>query len=345
VPLRDYWIDPDPAVSAGLLLSDRILFYCQRVLLVWPYDQRFIEPASYTLHAGREYLVSTESGQIESRNLEIDGKVIVPPNGLIYIQFFEEVNLPHYMIARFNLRVSQVYRGLLLGTGPQVDPGFRGRLGCPIHNFTDRDKTIEFGDDLATIDFQKTTPLGETYWPGMNVGQIADRDFEAMRAGVTPIGGLNGAPCKIFNKRNNVVFASYLPAGQSVRSSVAALNTKVDNAQREVDLAKKQIVFYRRVGLGALGALLVGLVTLFLTVALPLYTNVKDDISNRYMNLKADVVELARAVARLEARESARPSRSGRDIKAQGDKGQTRDAGGEVSPGERPIESPATPKK
>src|SRR2546425_2704993 len=41
-----------------------------------------------------------------------EGKVEIPPNGLIYIRFLEEVNIPCYLIARFNLRVKQVYRGL-----------------------------------------------------------------------------------------------------------------------------------------------------------------------------------------------------------------------------------------
>jgi len=289
---------------------------------------------------------------VESRNLEEEGKVTVPPNGLIYIQFFEEVNIPHYMIARFNLRVTQVYRGLLLGTGPQVDPGFRGRLGCPIHNFTDRDKTIEFGEDLATIDFEKTTPLGQTFWPGVDVSQFTDADFDALRAGAPQVGGLNGAPCKIFNRRNNVVFASYLPAGESVRSSVAALNDKVDEAQRdvakargEVETATGQMRLDRTIGGIALGGLIIALLALFLTVVLPLYTNVKDDISARYMNLKSDVLELAKAVTRLEVTvNSLNSPKAPRTTGTQGDKIQ-RGAGSAPSRQEPPTRSPEAPPK
>ncbi len=52
-----------------------------------------------------------------------------------------------------------VYDGVLLGTGPQVDPGFSGALSCPLYNLTNMDLTIKRGQDFATIDFEKTTTL------------------------------------------------------------------------------------------------------------------------------------------------------------------------------------------
>jgi hypothetical protein len=48
---------------------------------------------------------------------------------------------------------------VLLGTGPQVDPGFSGALSCPLYNLTNMDLTIRRGQDFATIDFEKTTTL------------------------------------------------------------------------------------------------------------------------------------------------------------------------------------------
>jgi len=144
------------------------------VNLIYPFDERELRPASYTLHAGPEYLISLP-GKLVEGNLEREERVVIPPNGLIYIRFLEEVNIPYYMIARFNLRVKQVYRGLLLGTGPQVDPGFRGHLGCPIHNFTDEDKVLHYRERLITIDFEKTTPFAQT-----SFGNKPDRELRAL---------------------------------------------------------------------------------------------------------------------------------------------------------------------
>jgi hypothetical protein len=52
-----------------------------------------------------------------------------------------------------------VYAGILLGTGPQVDPGFSGKLSCPLYDLTNVDILITRGEDFATIDFEKTTEL------------------------------------------------------------------------------------------------------------------------------------------------------------------------------------------
>ncbi len=224
---RDFWIDPDPHKHSGLLLSDRIAFYVKKVHLIWPFDPKSLRPASYTLHAGHKYILNNKEG-----NLEEEGTVQIPPNGLIYIQFLEEVNIPHYMIARFNLRVKQVYRGLLLGTGPQVDPGFRGHLFCPIHNFVNEPKTIHFRDPLATIDFVKTTELGENYFPGMKETELTSEAFERMRKGEIEVRGIDNLPCLIFSEKPNRPLQEYLPHGESVKSSIFDLYQKVKRSEK-----------------------------------------------------------------------------------------------------------------
>ncbi len=250
-------------------------------------------------------MIAHKSGEYQLRSLEQEGKVVIPPNGLIYIRFFEEVNIPHYMIARFNLRVTQVYRGLLLGTGPQVDPGFRGHLGCPIHNFTDAPKTIRFFEPLATIDFEKTTPLGETTLTAKGQSEFRTEDFAAMRPGAVPVFGHRGLRCKVFNRRVSAEFPSYLPAGESVRSSVQALYDDVKET-------KQELASFRKVGIVGSILALVGLLVAALAVLYPLYTNVKDDIASRYMDLKRDVVDINRAISRVEAIQELKEGAGGR---------------------------------
>lgn len=306
---KNLWLDPDKG-SSGLLLADRILFYCQKALLIWPYDEQFVEPASYTLHAGREYLMSHRSGQIESRDLEKEGKVVIPPNGLIYIRFYEEVNLPYYMIARFNLRVTQVYRGLLLGTGPQVDPGYRGLLGCPIHNFTDEDKAIHFFDPLVTIDFEKTSPLGDQSFRDGLANTVSLPQWEGLRKGVTPVTGLNGLRCKIFNKRtNNPLFQSFLPPGESVRSSVHALHQRMGEAENAIKEFENTLTIYRRVAIVSVTlAIVVGYITFQTLVDSRIdslhshVATIQSTVDARVDSMKDNIVELSKAVGTLEER-------------------------------------------
>lgn len=322
---EDFWLDPDQGSPPGLLLSDRIKFYREKVNLIYPFDDRFLEPASYTLHAGGEYLIHDEVGKRMSGVLESGGKVIIPPNGLIYIRFLEEVNIPHYMIARFNLRVKQVYRGLLLGTGPQVDPGFRGHLGCPLHNFTNEEKTIEFFEKLVTIDFEKTTPLGKTYFADKKAENLGPQDFGQMRHGLVTVTGVNDYPCKIYNKEQDRPLKDYLPVGESVQSSVFELQTEVKQLREDVKEFGKTIQRYRNIGIYSLigTALTVvgGLVTLNLFLYQSLeskYMNLETNSFTGYMNLKDNyqsikdnISEMNKTLGHLEAVREKGASSSG----------------------------------
>jgi deoxycytidine triphosphate deaminase len=310
---KDYWIDPDPN-SIGLLLSDRIKFYVNKVNLVFPFDEESLRPASYTLHAGKDYLLNLKDGMKEG-NLEEDKVVEIPPNGLIYIRFLEEINLPFYMIARFNLRVKQVYRGLLLGTGPQVDPGFRGHLNCPIHNFTDEPKRIRFRDPLATIDFEKTTTFGQTYFSGKTDDQIRALSFEDMRKSSGSIAGLDNLPCKIFEILNDRPLLGYLPGGESVRSSVYELQEQVQQFGKDIESyrtelqkqvvelrqdLKKDFAFSRNISIWGGAAALLSLIALLVSG----YFQLENNFFSSYRELQDKFHEMSLSVDRL--KESSR---------------------------------------
>jgi hypothetical protein len=63
--------------------------------------------------------------------------------------------MPVYIVGRFNLLIRDVYRGLLVGTGPLVDPGFVGRLSIPLHNFTSNEYLLRAGEDFVYFEFTK----------------------------------------------------------------------------------------------------------------------------------------------------------------------------------------------
>jgi hypothetical protein len=87
---------------------------------------------------------------------------LVPSNSLVYIKLKQELRLPFYIIGRHNLKIRYVYKGLLLGTGPQVDPGFQGNLFIPLHNFTTSDVRVYINgkhSSFVSIDFVRTTPF------------------------------------------------------------------------------------------------------------------------------------------------------------------------------------------
>jgi deoxycytidine triphosphate deaminase/cell division protein FtsB len=168
-PLK--YVDPEGKNPGrkGMLLSNEIVKFRERSLLISEgFEEKNLRPAAYTLRIGKEYVDS--NGRRDRLDDNGQSYFMMEPNSIVYVSTFEKLDLPCYVAARFNLRVKWVYRGILLGTGPQVEPGYRGYLSCPLYNLTDRRIKIEYKQDFATIDFERTTDFCE----GASFEQIRD---------------------------------------------------------------------------------------------------------------------------------------------------------------------------
>ena len=139
----------------GMLLSNEIDLFRQSGLLIeTDFIANNLRPAAYTLRIGNKFIDSQgKPGELNDQNRYFT----MEPNSIVYVSTLEKLNLPYYMAARFNLRVKWVYKGILLGTGPQVEPGYRGFLSCPLYNLTNSPIRIQYREDFATIDFERTT--------------------------------------------------------------------------------------------------------------------------------------------------------------------------------------------
>lgn len=149
-----YWNDPFPDLQ-GMLTSEHIRRYHEQVgRMIRPFDPGLLKTASYELTLGTQHLIEGEDRVLS----EDDPKLRLPPNSLSFVSMQQVLLLPHYLVGRFDLAIQFIYQGLLLGTGPQVDPGFQGALSCPLHNISNDEIVIELGQSFAKIDFAKTVP-------------------------------------------------------------------------------------------------------------------------------------------------------------------------------------------
>jgi deoxycytidine triphosphate deaminase len=149
--------DPHPS-KLGVLLSDEIQFYAEHHNLIWPFHRENLKPAAYELTLGDEYFLNGEYRSLGSDNTTVR----IPPFEVAVLKTAEILCLPRYIIGRWNIKVRHAYSGLLWVGGPQVDPGWVGHLFCPIYNLSDKPVTLRIGDQIAVIDFVKTTPFDET---------------------------------------------------------------------------------------------------------------------------------------------------------------------------------------
>jgi deoxycytidine triphosphate deaminase len=125
--------------------------------------------AGYKLTIGDEYyrdekifyLRSCVDAPTDARHDYVE----IPPFEVVVIKTRETLCLPRFLIGRWNIVVKQAYRGLLWVGGPQVDPGYVGHLFCPIYNLSDKPVRLEEREEIALIDFVKTTPFPYKEWP------------------------------------------------------------------------------------------------------------------------------------------------------------------------------------
>ena len=144
--------------QGAVLLKNEIKYYSSLdPPLIKPLDKKSLKPASYLLHLGKECQIGDEDLILSEKN----PKLIIPPHGLAFVSTLEEINIPGFLIGRWNLRVTEVYEGLLWVGGAQVDPGYNGRLYCPLYNLSTKPAELRYKDALFAIDFVRTTRFVE----------------------------------------------------------------------------------------------------------------------------------------------------------------------------------------
>lgn len=148
--------DPFSDIKPALLNRTDIAKYVSKTGMIFPFNPDKLKPASYEIALGDEVLYWDENGEkTHLTELSSKNKVPIRRNSITYVSVAAKFQLPYYIALRFNLSITHVHRGLLLGTGPLIDPGFNGKLMIPIHNLTTNDYTISPGDDLIAVEFTK----------------------------------------------------------------------------------------------------------------------------------------------------------------------------------------------
>lgn len=144
-----------------------------------------LQAASYDLRVGNKHFVFEESGHWKAiflgepeellkanENLPPDSAItmqlphhnyntlVIPPFGSAIIQLQETIDLlsvanqNDILIAgRFDLKLKAIYKGLISQQATQVEPCYKGKLYCFVHNLGSHAVTLTKGDKFATIEF------------------------------------------------------------------------------------------------------------------------------------------------------------------------------------------------
>ncbi|MBF0403388.1 MAG: hypothetical protein HQL00_05435 [Nitrospirae bacterium] len=159
----DRWgsLDPFPEIAPSLLNSADIHDYVITTGMISPYDPSCLKSASYEVkfNEGDLILWPQDTNNKETRTLSNDTEYYeLEKNSIAFINLKTKFRLPDYIALRFNLQIKLVHSGLLLGTGPLVDPGFVGNLLIPVHNLTANKYQFKGTDGFIWIEFTKVSP-------------------------------------------------------------------------------------------------------------------------------------------------------------------------------------------
>jgi deoxycytidine triphosphate deaminase len=152
--------DPFPGVLPGLLSCSEFCGYIAEAGILCPYkpDILSVQIASLDLPLLGLAVWVDEHGEQQQQDIRRNEPFHLRPNSIAFVTLEPYLRLPDYIAMRFNLRVRHVYKGLLLGTGPIIDPGYQGYLSIPLHNLTDNSYTFRGGDNLIAVEFTKLDP-------------------------------------------------------------------------------------------------------------------------------------------------------------------------------------------
>jgi deoxycytidine triphosphate deaminase len=280
-------LDPFPAIPHALLSAEDVKKYVFATGAVAPF---FSGPESRRLkRAAYEGRVGDTAYEFDNRGALVKlptTPLVVKANSIVFVECDLDFRLPDFIAARFNLQVRHVHRGLLLGTGPLIDPGYWGKLCIPLHNLTNEDYHIPKDSGLIWLEFTKTSlkTTERSVSEGLGGRRVGSewwciKDF--IDEAAKPIG----------DQGKTVAIRSSIPA------MAEEATNRAEKAEESARGAEKWVK-----GLGAVGLLAVLISLVGLSMAF--YSNIQsayNSIAPQVDTLQRDVLELRSLTARLDA--------------------------------------------
>lgn len=276
--------DPFPDIPSALLGSSAFLKYIRTTAMIHPFrgwdhekdvpNKDLVKPASYEMRPGGSFFMFNEKGDLIEQKLVNKGEkpyIRLPANSITFVSTEETFRLPNYIAVRFNLRIKHVHRGILLGTGPLIDPGYNRPILIPLHNLTNNDHLIALDEGLIWVEFTKTYPTTEDPLYRGNFGSPAlPKNTKAK------------------NFREYLFAAS---GGVPIRSSITDVKRSAQQAEKKVESFDRRIRNFGLAGIAALvlavGGLLYPTLDLVFTASQQL-----DSTRKEISDLKAEIKEL-----------------------------------------------------
>jgi len=155
-----------------ILVDHQIKDRIRNAEVISPFDETCVQPASYDLRIGS--LLYAPPKPDEPVDLSANGGVYrLPPYGNAVLTTYENLKLPPDMLGRIGLKSGFARKGIVASTGPQIDPGFEGKLFVSVFNVTAVSHVLEYKDTFLTIEFHTLDQRPERTYEGPYQGKYS----------------------------------------------------------------------------------------------------------------------------------------------------------------------------
>lgn len=138
-------------------------------LRIEPFDEKKVEPASYDCQLGD--VVAAGVGRVKWGDGD---EFVLESNSWASISSVELFELPRDLCASYGIRSSLARRGVIAFGGPQIDPGYTGRIFVSLYNPTLEPIVLKNRQDIMSVIFYEVTSADDRGYSGPYQGQ---RDF------------------------------------------------------------------------------------------------------------------------------------------------------------------------
>ncbi len=148
-------------------------------LAIEPLADPSLQAASYDCSVGKYAYSSTSTERID---VGVKGLLVIDPGEFVVVETLERVSCGPQVAAQLGLRSEFARQGLLLLSGPQIDPGFSGILVVRLVNLAPVKVTLQFGAPFLTLQFFALTRPVERPYDGVRQRQegITPRDIQEL---------------------------------------------------------------------------------------------------------------------------------------------------------------------
>ncbi len=173
-----------------------------------------LQPASVDLRLGRKAFKDKVIPLTED-----DGFITIDRSEFVAVQTLEQLHLSQGICGRMGLRSKFTRKGLIMFSGPQIDPGFHGILSLSLFNTTNRPVTMSYGELFCTVEFSRTDTQASRGYSGDYQNQF---DFRS-------------EDISYLMEMKGMSFAEVLFAVKSLQESVRGLDNSVGAFKETVE--------------------------------------------------------------------------------------------------------------